>query len=821
MRADLPQGEVTLLFTDVEGSTQLLHELGPQRYAELLDEHRRLLRDAFTAGGGIEVDTQGDAFFVSFASAQAAVTAAAAAQAALLKGSIRVRMGLHTGTPHLAAEGYVGEDVHLGARIAAAGHGGQVLLSAATRSLVEADTTELGEHRLKDFADPVPIFQLGSDRFAPLKTISNTNLPRPASSFIGREREVNELATLLRGPDRLLTLTGPGGSGKTRMAIEAAAEVVGDFKAGVFWVGLAPLRDRTLVLEEIARTLGARENLVSHIADRQMLLLLDNFEQVVDAAPSLSLLLQSCPNLRLLVTSRALLRIDGESEFPVLPLAQSEAVTLFEARARVDQDATVAELCRRLDNLPLAVELAAARVRVLAPAQILERLGQRLDLFKGGRDADPRQQTLRATIAWSHDLLDDDERTLFARLSIFVGGCTLEMAESIINADIDTLQSLVEKSLVRHTGGRFWMLETIREFAAERLQEPDLAEDFSAHYLAFAQTADIELRRQPESWLDVLDSEHDNLRAALDHFGSTGQSQKALMLSAALARFWTMRGHFTEGRTRLEQLLAQDATPTAERAAALNGAVSLVVGQADTAAGERYANEALLLHRSLGNEHGVAFSLYQLGAVAGEKEDYDRAMQFTAESVDTLRRLGDNYLACQALLNLGYYHQCAGDFSGGRVLLERALADARAAGNSAQQARALGQLAVGARDEGRHDEALQLLGESLEIWARVGDPAMIARDLRRVAYSLAKLDRAEPAAQLLAVSETAREAAGHFEVWIPRINDEILGDIHARLAPNAFAAAWSAGQKLTVEEALDLTRSEIAMRLSSTQPEGV
>ena len=817
MRRDLPHGEVTLLFTDVEGSTQLLHEAGPERYAELLGEHRRLLRRAFAAEGGVEVDNQGDALFVSFPSAHAAVAAAAAGQAALSSGPIRVRMGVHTGTPHLAAEGYVGEDVHLGARIAAAGHGGQVLLSAMTRSLVDAETTDLGEHRLKDFADPVPIFQLGSERFAPLKTISNTNLPRPASSFVGRERELAELVMLLRGPGRLVTLTGPGGSGKTRLAIEAAAEVTGDFKAGVFWVGLAPLRDSALVLEEIGRTLGAKGDLIAHVADRQMLLLLDNFEQVIEEAPSLSSVLQGCPNLSLLVTSRGLLRIDGESEFPVLPLEHSEAVALFAARAQINPDATVAEVCRRLDNLPLAVELAAARVRVLRPAQILERLGQRLDLFKGGRDADPRQQTLRATIAWSHDLLGDDERRLFAQLSVFAGGCTLETAESVVAADLDTLQSLVEKSLVRHTGGRFWMLETIREYAAEQLSEPDLAEAFAEHYLAFAQSADVEVRARPERWLDQLDAEHDNLRAALDHFSSAAQSQKALALAAALARFWTMRGHFTEGRARLEQLLARDETPTAARAHALNGAVGLVLGQADAATAERYGSEALALHQSLGDEHGVAISLYQLGAVAGESEDYDRAMRLTAESIEPLRRLGDDYLACQAGLNLGYYHQCVGDFAGGQVLLEGVLEEARAAGNAAQQARALGQLAVGERDQGRHRDALPLLAESLQLWARVADPAMIARELRRVAYSLAKLSRAEPAARLLAASETAREGAGHFEAWIPRINDEILGHIHLRLAPHAFEDAWRAGQKLTVDEAVELTRSEVGhLRLSGS-----
>jgi predicted ATPase len=814
MREDLPQGEVTLLFTDVEGSTQLLHDVGPDRYAELLAEHRRLLRAAFMRGGGVEVDTQGDAFFVSFPSAQAAVAAAAAAQAALSNGSVRVRMGLHTGTPHLTDEGYVGKDVHLGSRIASAGHGGQVLLSAATRSLVEADTTDLGEHRLKDFADPVPIFQLGSERYAPLKTISNTNLPRPASSFVGRDREIAELVALLRGEDRIVTLTGPGGSGKTRLAIEGATEVIGDFKAGVFWVGLAPLRDSALVLEEIGRTLGAKGDLVSHVAERQMLLLLDNFEHVVDAAPSLSSLLRMCPNLRLLVTSRALLRIDGESEFPVLPLEHSEAVALFAARARVDEDAAIAELCRRLDNLPLAVELAAARVRVLAPAEILERLGQRLDLLKGGRDADPRQQTLRATIAWSHDLLAEEERRLFARLSVFAGGCTLETAELLVDADVDTLQSLVEKSLVRQTAGRFWMLETIREYAAEQLLEPGLVRAFAEHYLVFAQAADVELRARPETWLDRLDAEHDNLRAALDHFSSTAQSQKALALAAALARFWTMRGHFREGRARLEELLARDETPTAARAGALNGAVALVLGQADTVAAERYGGEALTIHRNLGDEHGVAFSLYQLGAVAGETEDFELAMRLTAESVDLLRRLGDDFLACQALLNLGYDHQCVGDFVGGQLLLEQALEEARAAGNAAQQARALGQLAVGARDQGRHTEALPLLGESVEIWGRVGDPAMFARELRRVAYSLAKLGRAEPAAQLLAASEAAREGAGHFEAWIPRINDEILGDLHAQLAPDAFDDAWRTGQKLTVDEAVELTRSVVGLGLS-------
>src|SRR5581483_5823665 len=347
--------------------------------------------------------------------------------------------------------------------------GGQVLLSRATRDLLDAaKVLDLGEHRVKDFDEPVWIFQLGDELFPPLKTISNTNLPRPASSFVGREREVEEVGALLR-ESRLVTLTGPGGSGKTRLAIEAAAEVVGEFRNGVFWVGLATVHDPELILPTIAQTLGAQGELASCVGEREMLLLRDSLEQVVEVAPRLGALLEACPNLKLLVTSRELLRIKGEVEYEVLPLAGPEAVELFSTRAQLQPTPTVEELCRRLDNMPLALELAAARTKALTPEQILDRLGQRLDLFKGGRDAEERQQTLRATIEWSYDLLGPEEQRLFARLAVFAGGCTLEAAEAVADADLDTLQSLVEKSLVRHTNGRFWMLETIREYALERL----------------------------------------------------------------------------------------------------------------------------------------------------------------------------------------------------------------------------------------------------------------------------------------------------------------------------------------------------------------
>jgi class 3 adenylate cyclase len=425
---ELPAGNVTVLFTDIEGSTQLIEELGEEGYLRALAEHRRLLRAAFTAHGGVEVDTQGDVFLYAFADPVEALAAAAQGQEALASGEVKVRMGLHTGELQLTGEGYAGRELHRAARITASGHGGQVVVSAATQALVDGDLTELGEHRLKDFGEPISLFQLGSERFPPLKTLSNTNLPRPASSFVGRARERDELLALLRNGSRLVTLSGPGGSGKTRLAVEVASELVPAFKAGVFWVGLSALRDPALVTPTIAQTLGARNGLAEHVGGRELLLLLDNFEQVVEAAREVSPLLESCPNLRLLITSRELLRISGEVEYAVPPLAEPEAVELFCERARLDPNETIGTLCRRLDELPLAVELAAARTRVLTPAQILERLGQRLDLFKGGRDADPRQQTLRATIEWSHDLLTGAEQQLFARVGVFTGGCTLDAA---------------------------------------------------------------------------------------------------------------------------------------------------------------------------------------------------------------------------------------------------------------------------------------------------------------------------------------------------------------------------------------------------------
>src|SRR5262245_48377941 len=421
---ELPRGTVTFLFTDVEGSTRLLHELGAEEYAAALGEHRRVLRAAFAAQGGVEVDTQGDAFFVAFPTAPGALAAAEDALAGLASGPIRIRVGVHTGTPLVAEEGYVGVDVHRAARIAAAGHGSQVLVSASTAALVGTDgLRDLGEHRLKDLSAPERIYQLGDGEFPPLKSLYRTNLPVPATPFLGRNRELAEVLGLLEDT-RLLTLSGPGGTGKTRLGLQAAAEASDRYPDGVFWVPLAPLRDSNLVLETAAQALGATDGLAEHIADGTLLLLLDNFEHVVAAADGLAELLAACPNLQLLVTSRELLRVPAEQAYPVPPLEPDDGNELFLARAHaVDPgfavSAAVPELCARLEQLPLALELAAARVGFLSPEQLLDRLAGRLDLLKAGRGVDPRQQTLRATIEWSYELLGEAEQLLFARLAVF------------------------------------------------------------------------------------------------------------------------------------------------------------------------------------------------------------------------------------------------------------------------------------------------------------------------------------------------------------------------------------------------------------------
>ena len=812
---NLPSGTVTFLFTDVEGSTRLLHELGAEGYAGALAEHRLVVRTAFAAHDGVEVDTQGDAFFVAFPTAPGALLAAGEMTDALLSGPIRIRIGLHTGTPLLTGEGYVGEDVHRAARIAAAGHGGQVLVSSSTAALVEPDALrDLGEHRFKDLSAPERVYQLSETEFPALKSLYRTNLPVPATPFLGRDQELAEVLALLTRDDvRLLTLTGPGGTGKTRLALQAAAAASDAYPDGVFWVPLAPLRDPALVLEEASRAIGANDGLAEHLGDKQVLLLLDNFEHVLDAAADVAAVLSACSNLRLIVTSREPLHVSGEQEYPVSPLAPDEGVEFFCARARsikpdFVRDEAVPQICSRLDDLPLALELAAARIKALTPAQILERLEQRLPLLTGGaRDVPERQRTLRATIDWSYDLLDADEQHLYARLAVFRGGCTLDAAEQIAGAEIDRLQSLVDKSLVRHNENRYWMLETIREHAAEQLEESGLGRGLqnrhAQHFLELAEEAEPYVRddvlEDGEEWLNRLDPELDNLRAALDGLENARESERALRLAGALSDFWASRGYVADGRRRLESALHSDIGPTAARAKALNGAAELAAISGDPEAMGRQAEEALALHRRLGNLRGEAESLQQLGYAAGEGGDWVRAQQLLEESIQRFTDVGDERHALWTTRTLAWTYAESGDLDRARVIHEDNLRRARVLGIRSLEAALLSSLSWLLKED-----ALPLMKESFQIRRELGNSVEVATGLCGVARVITVIGSAETAARLISCFEALSEEIGGGERWVSRMNEETLATIRTALDKAAFAEAWEHGRLLTLEEAVNL-----------------
>jgi predicted ATPase/class 3 adenylate cyclase len=817
VRHDLPSGTVTFLFTDVEGSTRLLHELGAEEYAEALAEHRRVIRGACSRHDGIEVDTQGDAFFLAFPTAPGALAAAGEMTEALASGRVQVRSGLHTGTPLLTEEGYVGGDVHRAARIAAAGHGGQVLVSSSTAQLVELELTDLGEHRLKDLAAPERIYQLGDSDFPALKSLYRTNLPVPATAFLGRESELAEVLSVLSSDDtRPLTLTGPGGTGKTRLALQAASEASDSFPDGIWWVPLAPLRDPKLVLETAAQVVGSKNGLAEHIADKEMLCLFDNFEQVVEAGAELADLLAACPNLDVLVTSRERLRVRGEQTYPVPPLAKSDGEALFVARAcSVDPSFTsseaVAELCLRLDELPLALELAAARTALFSPEQLLERLSERLDLLKGERDADPRQLTLRATIEWSYDLLSEEEQRLFARVAVFVGGCSYEAAEEISGADPDTLQSLLDKSLVRKrdspVGPRYWMLETIREYAAERLEASGEAEELQRRhaewFLDLAEEAEPHLVTGG-TWLDRLDVEVDNLRSSLD-FATGTEPQRALRAAAALDEFWFMRGHLSEGRARLESALAADPKPTAARCRALIAAskASMVSGD-DVSASARVA-EALDIASALGDAHLRALARYAETWVLVDKGEWSAAREILEDVVPVLRELGDWDVGIRANRSRAWTYEELGDKARFWAITEENLEDARVHGHRRIEARSLGALSELAASEGRFEDADALLTQSFRIDLELGNLPFVSVDLVRFALTSARTGRPIVGAQLLSRAAALRDEIGFaLESWMTTETEEALAAVRAQLDDSAFADAWESGANLSLDEAIAL-----------------
>lgn len=798
--SDLPIGTVTFFFTDIEASTRLLQHLGDAAAAQVFDDHRRLLRAAFESGGGRELQDQGDGFLVVFQSAHDAVHSAVAAQRDLdthpwpTGASLRVRIGLHTGEPTSAAGGYVGLDVHRAARICSAGHGGQILMSETTRSLVEHDLPpgvslrDLGAHRLKDLTRPEHVFQLvvpglPAD-FPPLKSLDAlpNNLPVQLTSFIGREREIGQIKNLL-ATARLLTLTGSGGAGKTRLAFQAAAELLGDFTDGVWLVELGSLTDPTLVPQRVASTLGVHEEpgrplietVSAFLYPKSLLLLLDNCEHLLPVCAQLAhTLLRKCPHLRILTTSREALGMEGELAYRVpslslpdpqhLPsldgLTQYEAVRLFIDRAFLSDPrfvvtssnaAPVAQVCHHLDGIPLAIELAAARVRVMSAEQIAARLDDRFRLLRGGsRTAPPRHQTLRAAIDWSYDLLSEKEKVLLRRLSVFAGGWTLEAAEAVCAGGgveaidtVDLLTQLADKSLVsvetQDKESRFRLLETVRQYSKDRLLESGEGSEVRWRHrewcLGLVEKAERELHGPGQQvWLGQLEIEHDNLRAAMA-WSKTQEdgAELGLRLAMGLWWFWSVRGYWSEGRQWLEGMLAaNDSSPAATRTTAFNRAAVLAFRQGDYQGAKALYEESLALSRKLAHRHGIASSLHNLGLIAMHQAEYEQATPVLEESLTLFRELGDQQGIAASIHQLGFVAMHQGDYDRATALLEESLSLFRGLKNIVETAASLSNLGVVARYKGDHGRAEALLHESLALSREIGDKGAIASALRNL-----------------------------------------------------------------------------------------
>ncbi len=821
----LPTGTVTFPFTDIEGSTRLVQALGADRWGPLLERHREIVRTALAASDGIEIQTEGDAFFAVFARPADAIRAVVAAQRGLAAepwpedAPVRVRMGLHTGDGELDADGaYVGADVHRAARVGGAGHGGQVVLSAATAALLSTSLPDgvalrdLGEHRLKDLR-PERLWQLDADGlphdFPAVRSLDArpNNLPTQLTSFVGRHRELAETGALLRGT-RLLTLTGPGGTGKTRLSLQLAAAAADAYPAGTWFVPLEPIRDPTLVLPTIARTLGIAERaertpldmLTETIGEDRILFVLDNFEQVIDAAPDVAALLRACPGIAVITTSRAVLRVSGEQEYvvPGLPsppdtsrlsrvelenlppavrrpdaatLCQYEAVRLFIARAVAvrpgfqvtnDNAPAVAAICARLQGMPLAIELAAARVRILSPEQILARLEDQLALLTStARDLPERQRTLRGAIAWSCDLLDEPHRRLLARLSVFRGGWDLGMAEAVLDAGdgtgsegpgldiLEGLTTLVDQSLARSVDigdePRFDLLESIREFAAELLAEAGVTEvvreRHAGAFLALAEEAAPHLSGEDQrAWLERLERDHDNLRAALSWAVERPDPEVAVRLAFALWRFWQQRGYLREARRELEELAAVgwELSPVL-RARLAEAAGGVAYWQADLDAAAHWYDDALAEWERLGDEREIANALYNRGyievasmqTIMAEKDSEEARRLCQEQAADARRRfdlaltiyrgIGDRVGEANVLWGLGGLEAFLGDQVAAEPWFRRSLELHLAAGHRTMEAWSLHMLSLALVDQRRLDEALEMSRQALRLFHRSGD----------------------------------------------------------------------------------------------------
>jgi predicted ATPase len=808
----LPTGTVTLVFTDIEGSTRLLHELGDD-YAGALSAHRRALRRIFAGHDGIEVDTQGDAFFYVFASAKSALAAAAEAQTELGDGPVRVRIGVHTGEPIATDEGYAGADVHRAARIAAAGHGGQVLVSAATAALVDLELRDLGNHRLKDLLAAERIYQLGQGDFPPPRALGSPSLPVAPAPLIGREREVSELLALLRNDHRLVTITGLGGTGKTRLALEVAGELADVFPDGVFWVPLAGLSDPDLVIPAMRQALSARDELSHEVRERSVLFVLDTFEHLMSAAADLAQLLLDAPTLRLLVTSRGPLRLSAEFDYPVEPLSSGDAATLFVERARavgrdLELHGTVREICTRLDNLPLALELAAARTKLLDPASLLARLEKRLPLLaEGPRDLPERQRTLRAALDWSYELLDDEAQTLFRRLAAFAGGFSLDAAEEVAGADLDALSRLVDASLVKSmSDGRLVMLDTIREYALEQLEQTaDASDTRDRHTAHFARMAD---RRWPElvrgndpTWnFSLVHIEVRNLHSAIEWALKRGHVEDALAIGSGMYPFWASFGYLEQGRGWLEQALEGRSESDSRRGHALAGLGDLALQAGDIDEAKRASEEALALFRELDDPFGVAVELTQLADIALLEGDRGVARRLAEESADIRRRRLDSLHLGRPLASLAEISIVEGDYDRAQDLLEEAIDYwAHVAPDSNHLMFCYEALGEVHRLRSDYTAALKAFATSLRIGERRSEPSLETLD--GIAAVWDALGQTERAARLAGAAEAMREHLGRgFAVHLRA----------ARPVPERIEPAWSEGRALSTEEAADYALSELS-----------
>jgi predicted ATPase/class 3 adenylate cyclase len=822
---------VTFLFTDIEGSTRLELDLGTARYAALRERHRELLRAAFAAHGGEERSTEGDSFFVLFDSARSAIRAAIDGQRALAAEpwpdgvAVKVRMGVHSGEALLEFGDVAGYDVNRAARIAGTAWGGQIVVSDAVRALADGageafQLRGLGEHRLKDLLAPERLSQVVApglpEEFPPLRSLDTrpNNLPTQLTSFVGRHDELEEALRLLRGT-RLLTLTGPGGIGKTRLSLQIAAAAADDFPDGVWFVPLEPVRERELVAPTIARVIGVTDKanrpvldgIAEALGSGRVLFVLDNFEQAIDAAPIIPEMLARSAGLRILVSSRTALRVSGEQEFPVpglptppdpsripelerlnLPaelrtvrastLEGFESAQLFVARARsvrpgfelTDANApAVARITARLHGMPLAIELAAARIKLLSPEQIVDRLEGHLALLtSGSRDLPERQQTLRGAIAWSYYLLDPGTRRLLNRLAVFVGGCELELADRVcgpaseLGVDVlDGVGTLIDQSLLRVSEAddaqRYLMFDAIREYASEMLTTSgecdDIEERRSRAFLDLAEEAAPQLRGADQRrWLDRLEREHDNLRATLMWATSRPEPDLAVRVAFALWRFWQQRGYLNEARTRLDEMRAQDwdLSPVLRaRLAEARGGVAY--WQADQATAEACYTEALALWREIGDQPEIANALYNRAyadaawIMGGQSGDASAAREMLREALQIYRDLGDVEGEGNILWAMGSFNFFANEMVEAESVYREALALHRAGNNRTMEAWSLHMLALALVSQKRPAEAKAAAGEALAFFKEAGDVAgitLVLDDLSGVAIFDDDLPRA-------------------------------------------------------------------------------